>query len=155
MPWKKKQMAITSALLPISKIVEELNAFQPAMLGGYPTILELLTEEQKSGRLRIRPVIIMTGGEYLSNQLRDKLSEAFQCYVQTNYSCTEGGTIACECTEQHFHINDDWVIVTDDKGLSELARKFSFVIMTSSEFAKILEESITVAEGGLINDDGF
>lgn len=111
MPWKKKQMAITSALLPISKIVDELNAFQPAMLGGYPTILELLMDEQKSGRLRISPVIIMTGGEYLSNQLREKLSEAFQCYVQTNYSCTEGGTIACECTEQHFHINDDWVIV--------------------------------------------
>lgn len=22
-----------------------------------------------------------------------------------------GGTIACECTERHFHINDDWVIV--------------------------------------------
>lgn len=111
MPWKRKQMAVTSALLPISQIVDELNAYQPAMLGGYPTILELLMEEQKSGHLSISPVIIMTGGEYLSNQLREKLSEAFQCYVQTNYSCTEGGTIACECTEQHFHINEDWVIV--------------------------------------------
>ena len=111
MPWKKKQMAVTSALLPISQIVEELNTFQPAMLGGYPTILELLMEEQKSGRLHINPVIIMTGGEYLSDHLREMLSEAFQCYVQTNYSCTEGGTIACECSERHFHINDDWVIV--------------------------------------------
>ena len=111
MPWKKKQMAVTSALLPISQIVDELNAFQPAMLGGYPTILELLVDEQKSGRLHISPVIIMTGGEYLSNHLREKLSEAFHCYVQTNYSCTEAGTIACECTERHFHINDDWVIV--------------------------------------------
>ena len=60
MPWKKKQMAVTSALLPISQIVDELNAFQPAMLGGYPTILELLVDEQKSGRLHISPVIIMT-----------------------------------------------------------------------------------------------
>lgn len=111
MPWKKKQMAVTSALLPISQIVDELNAFQPAMLGGYPTILELLIDEQKSGRLNVKPVIIMTGGEYLSDHLRERLSEAFQCYVQTNYSCTEGGTIACECTERHFHINDDWVIV--------------------------------------------
>ncbi len=111
MPWKKKQMAVTSALLPISQIVDELNTFQPAMLGGYPTILELLIDEQKSGRLNIKPVIIMTGGEHLSEHLREKLSEAFQCYVQTNYSCTEGGTIACECTERHFHINDDWLIV--------------------------------------------
>jgi len=111
MPWKRKQMAVTSALLPISRIVDELNAFQPVMLGGYPTVLELLIDEQKSGRLNIRPVIIMTGGEYLSEELREKLSETFKCYVQTNYSCTEGGTIACECTERHFHINDDWVIV--------------------------------------------
>lgn len=111
MPWKKKQIAVTSALLPISQIVGELNAFQPAMLGGYPTVLELLIDEQKSGRLHIKPVIIMTGGEYLSSLLREKLSETFQCYVQTSYSCTEGGTIACECTERHFHINNDWVIV--------------------------------------------
>lgn len=111
MPWKKRQIAVTSALLPINKIVEELNSFQPAMLGGYPSNLELLIEEQKNGRLNIKPVIIMTGGEYLSDALRKQLSEAFHCYVQTSYSCTEGGTIACECTEHHFHINDDWIIV--------------------------------------------
>lgn len=111
MPWKKRQMAVTSALLPADQIVEELNAFQPAMLGGYPSNLELLIEKQQSGQLHISPVLIMTGGEYLSDALRDKLSKAFGCYVQTSYSCTEGGTIACECTEQHFHINDDWLIV--------------------------------------------
>lgn len=111
MPWKKKQMAVTSALLPIDQIVGELNSFQPAMLGGYPTVLELLIEEQLSGRLNINPVIIMTGGEYLSDALRERLSEVFGCYVQTAYACTEGGTIASECTEQHFHINEDWIIV--------------------------------------------
>ncbi len=111
MPWKKKQIAVTSALLPISQIVKELNEFQPAMLGGYPSNLELLIDEQQSGRLHISPVIIMTGGEYLSDTLRKRLSETFHCYVQTTYSCTEGGTIACECKMQHFHINDDWLIV--------------------------------------------
>ncbi|HOQ75728.1 MAG TPA: AMP-binding protein [Thermoclostridium sp.] len=111
MPWKRRQMAVTSALLPIEQIVAELNQFQPAMLGGYPTILELLIDEQTSGRLRIRPVLIMTGGELLSDELRTRLSEAFGCYVQTSYSCTEGGTIACECVEKHFHVNDDWVVV--------------------------------------------
>ena len=111
MPWKKRHLAVTSALLPTDQIVEELNAFQPAMLGGYPSNLELLIEKQKSGELHISPVLIMTGGEFLSDALRDALSEAFGCYVQTSYSCTEGGAIACECTEKHFHINDDWVIV--------------------------------------------
>lgn len=31
--------------------------------------------------------------------------------MQTNYSCTEGGTVACECVQRHFHVNDDWVIL--------------------------------------------
>ena len=111
MPWKKKQMAISSALYPIPEIVQQLNAFQPAMLGGYPSHLELLIDEVKAGRLRISPVIIMTGGEYLSDDLRSRLADTFQCYVQTSYSCTEGGCVACECTRQHFHINEDWLIV--------------------------------------------
>ena len=55
MPWKKRQMALSSALLPIPEIVEQLNAFQPAMLGGYPSHLELLIEEQLSGRLQHLP----------------------------------------------------------------------------------------------------
>ena len=111
LPWKKRQMAVTSALLPVSQIVEQLNNFQPAMLGGYPSNLELLIDEQISERLHIHPVIIMTGGEYLSDGLRKKLSDTFGCYVQTSYSCTEGGTVAYECSEYHFHINDDWIIV--------------------------------------------
>ena len=111
MPWKKKQLAVTSALLPVKEIVKELNHFQPAMLGGYPTVLELLIEEQLSGQLHIHPVLIMTGGEYLSEDLRERLSEAFNCYVQTSYSCTECGTIGYECSEHHFHINEDWIIV--------------------------------------------
>lgn len=111
MPWKKRQMAITSALLPVAQIVDELNHFQPAMLGGYPSNLELLVDEQKSGRLRISPVLVMTGGEYLAPGLRQKLAAAFNCTVQTSYACTEGGTIACECPHQHLHLNDDWVLV--------------------------------------------
>lgn len=110
-PWKKKQIGIVDALLPTEKIVERLNEFQPVMLGGYPSNLELLIEEQKSGRLHISPVIIMTGGEYLSPQLREQLAETFCCYVQTSYACTEGGTIACECGENHLHLNDDWLII--------------------------------------------
>lgn len=111
MPWKRKQLAVSSALYPIPEIVEQLNRFQPDMLGGYPSHLELLIEEAEEGRLQISPVIIMTGGEYLSDTLRTKLAETFHCYVQTSYSCTEGGTVACECRHQHFHINEDWVIV--------------------------------------------
>ena len=53
MPWKKHQFGLSSALYPTEQIVEQLNRFQPAMLGGYPSNLELLIDEQTSGRLHI------------------------------------------------------------------------------------------------------
>lgn len=111
MPWKKRQMMVTSILNPISQTVKELNDFQPAMLGGYPTALELLMDEQKEGRLHIAPALIMAGGEYLSDALRKALYQTFACAVQASYACTEGGTVACECREGHFHVNDDWIIL--------------------------------------------
>lgn len=111
MPWKKHQMKTCDVRKPIPEIVDLLNTFQPSMIGCYPTFLEILSSEQEKGRLHISPLIIMTGGERLNDDTRQHLSEVFGCYVQTNYSCTEGGTIACECTQRHFHINDDWVIL--------------------------------------------
>lgn len=111
MPWKKNKIGIVSALAPVEQIVEKLNHYQPSMLGGYPSQLELLIAYQRNGRLHITPDIIMTGGEYLSPQVRAALTEAFGCYVQTSYACTEGGTIACECHRQRLHLNDDWTIV--------------------------------------------
>ena len=111
MPWKKRQLGIEDVRKPIDEIVDRLNEFQPALLGGYPTALELLVQEQLEGRLHISPAIINTGGEYLSESSRKAISAAFGCYVQTNYACTEGGTIANECAAHHFHVNDDWIII--------------------------------------------
>lgn len=111
MPWKKTKMKTFDVRKTTAEIVAMLNAYQPSMIGCYPTAMELLAAEQEKGNLRIHPAIIMTGGEKLNDDVRGYLSNVFGCYVQTNYSCTEGGTMACECTEKHFHINDDWVIL--------------------------------------------
>ena len=91
-----------------SEIVKQLNDFQPSMLSGYPSNLSLLTDFKD---LDIHPDVVITGGELLTEQIRKKITNRFKCYVQTHYSCTEGGEIACECDEKHLHINEDWVIV--------------------------------------------
>ncbi len=111
MPWKRNKMKTFDVRKTTDEIVNMLNEYQPSMIGCYPTAMELLAAEQEKGNLHIHPVIIMTGGEKLTDNLRKYLSKVFGCYVQTNYSCTEGGTVACECTEKHFHINDDWIIL--------------------------------------------
>ena len=111
MPWKKRQMMTFEVRKPVEEIVEVLNRAQPSMLGCYPSALQLIAREQEAGRLQIHPAIIMTGGEHLDRKTREYLQRVFGCYVQTNYSCTEGGTVACECKDQHFHINEDWTIL--------------------------------------------
>ena len=89
-------------------IIKQLNDFQPAMLSGYPSNLALLADFDE---LNIHPDVVITGGELLTNDIRQKLERKFGCYVQTHYSCTEGGEIACECEEKHLHINEDWIIL--------------------------------------------
>ena len=105
----RKQTKITVDVNgPEAEIVRALNGFQPAMLSGYPSNLALLADCRG---LDIRPDVVITGGELLTEPIRQKLRDRFGCYVQTHYSCTEGGEIACECREGHLHINEDWVIL--------------------------------------------
>ncbi len=134
MPWKKNQMKTCDVRKPIPEIVRLLNEYRPSMIGCYPTFMEILSAEQEKGTLHIHPSIIMTGGERLNDDVRQHLSKVFGCYVQTNYSCTEGGTVACECTERHFHINNDWVIleaVDDENQLVPFGTQSSKVLLTN------------------------
>ncbi|MBO4566177.1 MAG: phenylacetate--CoA ligase family protein [Bacteroidales bacterium] len=107
MPWKQTKITV-DVNAPGEEIIRQLNAFQPSMLSGYPSNLALLADYPE---LLIKPDVIITGGELLTDEIRQKLTNRFGCYVQTHYSCTEGGEIACECSEGHLHINEDWVIV--------------------------------------------
>ena len=66
MPWRAGMQRIFSALAPIDELVADLNAFQPVVLGGYPSALEALAREQQAGRLHIHPVLINAAGETLT-----------------------------------------------------------------------------------------
>ncbi|MBQ4486978.1 MAG: phenylacetate--CoA ligase family protein [Oscillospiraceae bacterium] len=107
MPHKKTKITV-DVNAPEEQIVKELNAFRPAMLSGYPSNLALLADIKE---LDITPDVVITGGELLTDDIRKKLQDKFGCYVQTHYSCTEGGELACECSEGHLHINEDIVIL--------------------------------------------
>ncbi len=105
---KQKTKITVDVNAPQEQIIKSLNDFEPAMLSGYPSNLSLLADFEE---LNIHPDVVITGGELLTDEIRKKLTDKFGCYVQTHYSCTEGGEIACECEEKHLHINEDWVIV--------------------------------------------
>jgi phenylacetate-CoA ligase len=64
-PFRRQITRFYSVLDPLPKLVDELNAFQPAFLGTYASVLAALTGEQEAGRLRISPLVITSGGELL------------------------------------------------------------------------------------------
>ena len=66
-----------SALTPLDDIVATLNAFQPDVLLGYPTIATLLAAEQLAGRLRIAPRVMAFGSEPLTVEMRGRIYEAW------------------------------------------------------------------------------
>jgi len=107
MPRKKNKITVDVNARE-EQIIKELNEFNPSMLSGYPSNLALLSTFEQ---LKIKPDVVITGGELLTEEIRKKLADKFNCYIQTHYSCTEAGEIACECSEKHLHINEDWVIV--------------------------------------------
>jgi phenylacetate-CoA ligase len=110
-PWRAETQRLFSALSPLPELVEELNAFQPVVLGGYPSALETLAQEQQADRLRIHPVLINAAGETFTTEARRHIAAAFGCRVGNHYGSSEAVGLTYECRAQQLHLNSDWYIV--------------------------------------------
>src|SRR4051794_36496905 len=96
-PWRRKIARLFSVLTPLPDLVRQLNAFRPALLGGYPSVLDLLAQEQTAGRLRIRPAVVTMAGETLTPAVRSRLEHAFACRIMESYSASEATPLALPC----------------------------------------------------------
>lgn len=97
----------------ISSYLDELDALQPAWLNGPPALLAIVAEglRRNGRRLRRQLSFVESTSDWLSPELRDTLTETFQCRVVNHYGCEETYTIAYECPEGKMHIFDDCVVV--------------------------------------------
>jgi phenylacetate-CoA ligase len=83
-----------SALTPLDEMVAALNAYQPEILLGYPTVGAMLAAEQLAGRLRIAPRMIAFGSEPLTAETRERVQEAWGLDPNEYYSTSEAPVIA-------------------------------------------------------------
>jgi phenylacetate-coenzyme A ligase PaaK-like adenylate-forming protein len=92
-PWRRVEPNIEIGLFdvndPLSAVLEKLNRFQPDSLCGYTTALRILAERQAAGELHIKPVVLRTGGEALTERDRELLSTTFGCDVGGWYGSSE------------------------------------------------------------------
>ena len=107
-----------SFLQPVADLVARLNDLAPTALATYPSAAELLAAERRTGRLRIAPREVWTGGETLSPAVRRFVHAAFGCPVADSYGASEFLSLASECRSGGLHLNSDWAILeaVDDRG---------------------------------------
>jgi phenylacetate-CoA ligase len=74
---------------PVEVVVEQLNDFQPEVLGGYTTGLKILAEKQNLRTLHITPKAIEALGEPVTQADKAYLQAAFKCKVFNLYGCSE------------------------------------------------------------------
>ena len=75
---------------PLPSVLAGLNQFKPDALWGYTTALKMLGDEQRAGRLRIRPAVIAASGETVTKADMQFLSAAFDgATALSMYACTE------------------------------------------------------------------
>lgn len=75
--------------LPLAEVVERLNAINPQLLYGYPTMLGQLSVEQRAGRLRIAPGMVTCTSETLTPEARASIRDAFGVPVLDTFGSTE------------------------------------------------------------------
>ena len=78
-----------SALTPLDEMVAALNAYQPEVLLGYPSVAALLAAEQLAGRLSIAPERLAFGSEPLTAEIRDRVRAAWGIDPGEYYASTE------------------------------------------------------------------
>jgi phenylacetate-CoA ligase len=93
--------------LPIERMVEELNRFQPEYMNAYATVAVRLAEEQLAGRLRVSPKMMSTSSELRTPEMTERLVEAFGVQPFDLYATTEGiWGVECE-RHEGIHLFED------------------------------------------------
>jgi len=89
MPFLYKDVQMFDINMPFSEIITRLQKFQPTALGGYAFAIRKLAEAQRAGNLAIKPQIIQSGGEPLSNRDKEYIEEVFNIPVVNIYAASE------------------------------------------------------------------
>ena len=109
--FRRRYSRMFSVLDPLPVLVNELNDFQPVLLGTYASALGVLTDEQEAGRLRICPLVITSGGELLLPSVKHRAEQVFGAVVTETFNASEATPLSLPCRLGRLHLNTDWYIV--------------------------------------------
>lgn len=100
-----------SVFAPLPDLVDQLNKFRPAIVMGYAGQIAVLATEQRAGRLRIRPRLVVLGAQGLTESGYERIASIFNTTVGNGYGACEFMCAAASCEYGWLHVNSDWVIL--------------------------------------------
>ena len=124
---------------PLSRTVDELNAWQPQVLIAYASMSGILAEEQLAHRLQIKPQVVYAASEVLTPQTVKRVKEAWGIEPFNQYVATETASIAAEhesCRRMHFF--EDLVIteVVDEQYRPVPSGEYGAKILVTTLFSR-------------------
>jgi phenylacetate-CoA ligase len=129
--------------LPLAEIVERLNALQPPLLYGYPSMLARLGAEQRDGRLHIAPMSVTTTSEALTPGRRTAIADAFGAPIVDTFGSSEG-LVGISAP------NDDILVFNSDLCIVELVDAENRPVPPGKASAKVLVTNLYNAVQPLI-----
>ena len=91
-------------------LLEEIEAFNPEFIGGYPEIIMILAILKRKGKGKtIQPRIIATSGSILDDYTREYIKKSFHADLFDVYGATECSPMAFQCHKGNYHLHPDFV----------------------------------------------
>jgi phenylacetate-coenzyme A ligase PaaK-like adenylate-forming protein len=125
------RMVAVPVTLTVTEMVERLNALQPSVLTGYPSVLARLATEQRAGRLRIAPRSVTSSSETLVPEVRAAIAQAFGAPIADQFGSSEG-LIGMSAP------NDDVLVFNSDLCIVELVDAENRPLTPGVPSAKVL-----------------
>lgn len=104
---RSQNMVQFPVTLPAAKIIAGMNEIRPMIISCYSSYLPILTEARREGRLKVRPKLIWTSAEPLSDSDRQKAEEAFGCTVVNTWGATESMGSMPAIGQRGMYMSDD------------------------------------------------
>lgn len=108
---KNIQFHFFDILKPVAQHTDRLQAVNPQILAGQPSLLLMLAAELEKGTIDIRPNVVISIAEVLESEDEKRICLAFNIPIlHQAYQCTEG-FLASTCRYGTLHLNEDIVYV--------------------------------------------
>lgn len=112
---------------PVEEWIQNIKAFRPNMIIGYPSAVKILAELVCKGSLSLKALRIVTCGEPLGTGLRKYLENVFETEVINFYGASESLSIGVESSSQEgMLLFDDMNVIEMQDGAMYLTCLYNF-----------------------------